>query len=83
MARWKRLPLANHRLRADDMRRHPGMWIEVGSYLSRQTAENVAWRVRTAYRWAYYEPAGAFETRTTPADDGTTTLYARYTGATK
>lgn len=79
---WKR-PQADHRLRADDMRRHPGLWIEVGPYNCRESATRAAWRIRNACQGRWYEPAGAFEARTTPADDGTTTLYARYTGATK
>ena len=33
MPRWKR-PHANHELRADDCRRHPGVWIEIGPYSS-------------------------------------------------
>ncbi|MFD3535200.1 hypothetical protein [Streptomyces sp. NPDC058664] len=79
MARWKKRPTANHRLRADDCRRHPGMWIEVGVYNSRQSAESTGRHVRTADRLPYYTPVGAFETRTELVDDGTA-LYARYTG---
>jgi hypothetical protein len=80
MARWKKRPVANHRLRADDCRRHPGMWIEVGVYNSRQSALGIASHIRLCNRIPYYTPAGAFETRTAPVDDGTA-LYARYTGA--
>ena len=80
MARWKKRPIADHALRADDCRRHPGMWIEVGIYNSRQSAESTARHIRTAERLRHYQPPGAYETRTALVDDGTA-LYARYTGA--
>lgn len=79
MARWKKRPLADHALRADDCRRHPGMWIEIGVYNSRQSAVSTARRIRLADRLRHYAPAGAYETRTALVDDGTA-LYARYTG---
>lgn len=82
MARWKKRPIANHRLRADDMRRHPGMWIEVGVYNSRQSAMSTARHIRVANVLRYYAPAGSFETRTAPVEYGTA-VYARYTGDTK
>lgn len=78
-ARWKKRPTANHALRADDCRRHPGMWIEIGIYNSRQSAQGVGNDIRSANRLRHYAPAGAFETRTALVDDGTA-LYARYTG---
>jgi hypothetical protein len=80
VSHWKKRPIANHAMRADDCRRHPGMWIEVGIYNSRQSAESTARHIRTAERLRYYTPAGAYETRTELVDDGTA-LYARYTGA--
>lgn len=73
---------ANHALRADDMRRHPHMWIQVTVYNGRQSANAAAYQIRTGDRLPHYRPAGAFETRTEPHDDGTA-LYARYTGDTK
>lgn len=77
MARWSR-PRANHALRADDARRHPGMWIEVGIYPSMASAKAMGSTIRSG-RLTAYAPLGAFETRTALVDDGTA-LYARYTG---
>ena len=82
MARWKRRPIANHRLRADDCRRHPRVWIEIGTYNSRQSAESTARHIRRADRLPHYIPAGAYETRTAPTDYGHA-LYARYVGETR
>lgn len=82
MARWKKRPVANHRLRADDCRRHPRVWIEIGTYGSRYSAIATARHIRIGEHIPCYFPAGAYETRTTPANDGTTTLYARYIGET-
>lgn len=82
MARWKKRPVADHQLRADAMRRHPGMWIEVGIYNSRQSAVSTARHIRRADPLRHYTPAGAFETRTAPAEHGHA-LYARYIGETK
>lgn len=78
----RRYPSANHALRADDMRRHPHMWIEVCVYNGRQSANAAAYQIRTGDRLPAYRPAGAFETRTEPLDGGTA-LYARYIGDTK
>lgn len=78
----RRFPKAAHALRADDMRRHPHMWIQVGVYNGSQSANSAAYQIRTGDRLPPYRPAGAFETRTKPLDDGTA-LYARYIGETK
>lgn len=79
MPRWKKRPHAAHALRADDCRRHPGTWIEVGIYNSRQSAQSTARHIRLADDLPQYTPAGAFETRIALVDDGTA-LYARYSG---
>jgi hypothetical protein len=79
MGRWPKRPTAAHALRADDCRRHPGVWIEVGVYRSNYSAKSTARQIRLADRLPYYAPAGAFETRTALVDDATA-LYARYTG---
>lgn len=71
---------ARHALRADDMRRHPRMWIEVAVYNGPSSANSTAHQIRTGDRLAPYQPAGAFETRTEPLPDGGTALYARYLG---
>ncbi|MFE4679201.1 hypothetical protein [Streptomyces sp. NPDC056723] len=76
----RRHPRAAHALRADDMRRHPHMWIEVAVYNGPSSAESTAREIRTGDRIHHYRPAGAFETHTTPVPDGGTALYARYIG---
>jgi hypothetical protein len=75
----RRYPRAIHALRADDMRRHPLMWIEVAVYNGPSSAKFTANQIRTGDRIPHYLPAGAFETRTAPVDNGTA-LYARYIG---
>ncbi|MEU7010402.1 hypothetical protein [Streptomyces sp. NPDC046332] len=82
MARWPKRPRADHTLRADDCRRHPRVWIQVGIYNSGQSATSTARHIRRADTLPQYTPAGAFETRTAPVESGTA-LYARYTGATQ
>ena len=79
----RRYPSANHALRADDMRRHPHMWIQVGTYNGPSSAKSTARQIRTGDRIPHYRPAGSFETRPAPTPDGGTALYARYIGATK
>lgn len=76
----KRHPRAQHALRADDMRRHPRMWIEVAVYNGTSSANATAHQVRTGERVPSYRPAGSFETRTEPLPNGGTALYARYLG---
>lgn len=79
MARWKKRPHANHALRAEDCRRHPRVWIEVGQYNSRMVANSMARHVRLADRLPQYTPVGQFETRVSLNDEGAV-LYARYVG---
>ena len=78
--RWRRRPVANHRLRADDCRRHPRVWIEIGSYTGSQSARRTARCIRLADELTHYAPAGAFETQIRLTDDGAV-VYARYMGA--
>ncbi|HVK34056.1 MAG TPA: hypothetical protein VM428_00205 [Microlunatus sp.] len=80
MPRWKR-PHANHELRADDCRRHPGVWIEIGPYSSGYSAKSTARHINHGTLSHHYAPAGAFETRVDLTDTGAT-LYARYIGDT-
>ena len=79
MSRLIKRPLANHALRADDCRRHPGVWIEIGSYRSNISARGICNMIRKGLRTPYYLPAGSFEARTKLVDDGTV-VYARYVG---
>lgn len=76
----RRYPRAIHALRADDMRRHPRVWVEVAVYNGHSSAESTARQIRTGDRVRHYLPAYAFETRTTPLPDGGTALHARYIG---
>lgn len=78
MTRWRKSPMVNHQLRADDCRQHPGTWIEIGPYNSRMSAMGMAYSIRTAYM-PQYTPVGRFETRVRLTDTGAT-LYARYLG---
>ena len=75
----RRYRAANHTLRADDMRRHPHLWIQVAIYNGPSSAKCTARQIRTGDRIPCYRPAGSFETRTAPSGDGTA-LYARYIG---
>ena len=79
MSRLLKRPLANHSLRADDCRRHPGVWIEVGVYRSNISARGICNMIRTGRRTPYYLPAGSFEAEARLVDDGTV-VYARYVG---
>jgi hypothetical protein len=79
MPRRLKRPTADHAMRAADMRRHPRVWIEVGTYNSRQSAESTAGHIRRGEHLRHYGPPGAFETRTAPTEHGHT-LYARYIG---
>ncbi|MER7908249.1 hypothetical protein [Streptomyces sp. NPDC096068] len=82
MPRGTRRPAANHTLRADDCRRHPGVWIEISVYGSTQSAKTVGRHIARADILPQYGPPAAFETRTRLVDDGAV-LEARYLGETK
>ncbi|MZE53779.1 hypothetical protein GTY86_35760 [Streptomyces sp. SID5770] len=79
MPRGTRRPAAQHTLRADDCRRHPGTWIEISVYVSSQSAKTVGRHIVRANPLPQYGPPGAFETRTRLVDDGAL-LEARYLG---
>ncbi|MFI2632578.1 hypothetical protein ACH5A2_19600 [Streptomyces collinus] len=87
MSRLARRPRADHRHTAEEARRRPGAWVTVGEYRNAASASDLAYRIRSGCdigRVAYgtpYEPAGAFESRTSRTEDGTL-LEARYTGGT-
>jgi hypothetical protein len=67
----------DHRHAADQARQMPGQWVLAGTYPSRVSAVSAAFQVRTGERIPAYRPAGAFEARTEPTQDGTD-LYVRY-----
>lgn len=80
MARWKKRSVANHMERAAECRRHPSVWVEIGSYNCSQSAKSTARFIRTAdERTPQYRPAGAYQTRVRLTDDGAV-VFARYTG---
>lgn len=75
---------ADHTAVVAALKAQPGVWLPVGEYRNRLSADDIARRIRCGYPFgshAYgtpYTPAGAFETRTQLTDDGTL-LEARYT----
>jgi hypothetical protein len=68
-----------HAAVAAQLRRHPGMWHEVGEFPGTESASGAARRIRTGYMAPMYQPAGAFEARTEPTEFGTR-VVARYVG---
>ncbi|BCM70930.1 hypothetical protein EASAB2608_06264 [Streptomyces sp. EAS-AB2608] len=85
MSRPTKRPHADHTAVAHALRQQPGVWLPVGDYNSRVSADNIAYRIRTGYPLGNtdgstpYQPAGAYETRTELTEDGTR-VHARYTG---
>ncbi|MZF56892.1 hypothetical protein GTX53_24190 [Streptomyces sp. SID5594] len=80
--RLRRRPPANHAQRAEWMRTHPFEWLEVSTYPATYSAHVTARAIRTGDRVEmarHYGPAGAFETRTTTTEGGTT-VHARFIG---
>ena len=73
-------PRANHAASAAQLRAWPGEWLIIRTYDSRYVAESIGRLIATATgkAGAHYTPAGAFETRTLPEDDGGTYLCVRY-----
>lgn len=69
----------NHAQVAERLRANPGQWGTVGEYRNAISADRTAYMVRagrfTSGRW--YQPAGQYETRLVPTDDGTR-VEARY-----
>ncbi|WP_181785382.1 hypothetical protein [Streptomyces phytophilus] len=62
------------------LRRTPGEWQHVSTHRSRAVAHTMARRIATGERLPAYLPAGAFEARTVPHDDGGTAVEARFIG---
>lgn len=85
MSRLAKRPRADHQHSAQALRQQPGVWQAVGEYRSRQSATDVAHKIRTGYpigastAGTPYQPAGAYETRLELIEDGTR-VHARYTG---
>lgn len=87
MSRRSKRPQTNHKETAAALQAQPGVWLIVGDYRNSISADSVAKRIRHGYPIGAreygtpYQPAGAYETRTEPVDDGTR-VHARYTGGT-
>ncbi|MEX3101192.1 MULTISPECIES: hypothetical protein [unclassified Streptomyces] len=87
MSRRAKRPIIDHKAVGEKLRARPGEWLTVGEYLNRMSADSVAQWIRAGrgvgvyqiVRW--YQPVGAYETRTAPTDNGTL-LEARYLGET-
>ncbi|WP_338683841.1 hypothetical protein QD712_25550 [Streptomyces acidiscabies] len=85
--RWPKQARVDHKTVGEALRAQPGTWLTVGEYRNRGSADSVAHWIRVGRgggtyqigRW--YQPVGAYETRTTLTDDGTL-LEARYLGET-
>ncbi|MFW3473604.1 hypothetical protein ACN24M_20290 [Streptomyces microflavus] len=80
--RLRRRPPANHAQRAEWMRKHPFEWLEVSTYPATYTAHSIALAIKGGGQVSiarFYGPAGAFETRTTTTEGGTT-VHARFIG---
>ncbi len=86
MSRWGSRPHANHIAAAAGLREMPGVWLRVGLYRARYSAQNTAADVRAGRGQLednYIEAArqSAFEARVEPVGDETG-LYVRYTPTT-
>lgn len=78
---WRRPP-TNHADQAAWMKAHPFEWLDVSTYPAAYTAQRVARDIKNGDRATvsrHYGPAGAFETRTTTTEQGTT-VHARFIG---
>lgn len=64
---------------AERCREQAGEWLKVGDYASDQSAYGIAHSVKTGTRIPAYAPAGAFEARIEPTENGAR-VYARYVG---
>ncbi|MCX4885931.1 hypothetical protein [Streptomyces sp. NBC_00847] len=83
MSRLARRPRTDHAQTAAALRAKPGVWLPVGEYRARTTADSIAWMIQAArdnsQSGFQYAPAGSFEARTELTDTGTRVL-ARYVG---
>lgn len=69
----------DHAQIAAQLRARPGVWIAVGVYPASYSAASIGAHLRAGQgSFAVYAPAGAYESRTRPVDNGTL-LEARYT----
>lgn len=85
MSRLTKRPAVNHTTTAAHIKARPRTWLPVGEYRSTQSAEHMAYAIRTAYakrQNSPYAPAGSFEARTRLTEYGAL-LEARYIGPQK
>ncbi|MEV5977548.1 hypothetical protein [Streptomyces sp. NPDC052114] len=71
----------DHARAAARLRKQPRTWLPVGEYRNRQSASSTTTMIRTASArsGSWYQPAGSFEARQVPTDDGTR-VEARFVG---
>lgn len=80
MALNRKQPNADHAQIAFDLAAQPHVWGTVRVYPTAYVATDTARHIEAASgKFPMYGPAGYFETRTTPVEDGTL-LEARYVG---
>ena len=83
MSRLVKRPRVDHAKTAAELRAAPGTWRSVGEYRSSQSAEHMAYAVRTAWSktkdGSPYAPAGSFQAKTRLTEYGAE-LYIRYVG---
>jgi hypothetical protein len=83
VSRLARRPRTDHAQTAATLRDQPGVWLPVGEYRARTTADSIAGMIRAARNNCQsgfqYAPAGSFEARTELTDTGTQVM-ARYIG---
>ncbi|RLV66304.1 hypothetical protein STAN_1825 [Streptomyces sp. CBMAI 2042] len=83
--RGHRTPI-RHAQKSAWMRQNPFVWLEIGTYPAAYTAASVAAGIERGKAGGHiarhYSPAGTFEARTTPVEDGTA-VRARYLGDTR
>ncbi|MFI0233092.1 hypothetical protein [Streptomyces sp. NPDC017086] len=85
MSRLTKRPRVDHKAAARALREQPGVWLVVGDYRSKTSADSTVTRIRHGYPIGAreygtpYLPVGAYEARTEPVEDGTR-VHARYIG---
>jgi len=80
--RARKVPQADHEARAEEMRQHPRMWIQVGEYGSRSSVLGMIKFARDGERIKSYQPASAYELRI-ELTEFRFAVYGRYVGGAK
>jgi hypothetical protein len=83
MSRLAKRPKNSHVRAAARLRANPGQWQIIGDYRSSQSADHMAYTIRTAFekpgQSSPYAPAGSFQAYTRLTEDGSR-LFACYVG---